>query len=137
MAKKLSASLEDYLEAIAELCNAEGHAHSKEIAEKLGVKMPSVTEALRQLVEMGYIIYNTHYPVELTPAGRSVAEEIVQRHRELKRFFAEILGLTPAKAAAMMAVIASSVSARRSTYRTMDSFLFFIMPPPSSVRRIW
>ena len=99
MAKKLSASLEDYLEAIAELCNAEGHAHSKEIAEKLGVKMPSVTEALRQLVEMGYIIYNTHYPVELTPAGRSVAEEIVQRHRELKRFFAEILGLTPAKAA--------------------------------------
>ena len=55
MAKKLSASLEDYLEAIAELCSKEGHAHSKEIAEKLSVKMPSVTEALRQLVEMGYI----------------------------------------------------------------------------------
>ncbi|MBO5792654.1 MAG: metal-dependent transcriptional regulator [Lentisphaeria bacterium] len=99
MAKKLSASLEDYLEAIAELCSKEGHAHSKEIAEKLSVKMPSVTEALRQLVEMGYIIYNTHYPVQLTDAGRAVAEEIVKRHRVLKRFFTEILGLTPAKAA--------------------------------------
>lgn len=100
MAKKLSASLEDYLEAIAELCAREGHAHSKEIAEKLNVKMPSVTEALRQLVEMGYIVYNTHYPVELTPEGRAVAEEIVRRHQILKRFFTDILGLDPVKAAA-------------------------------------
>lgn len=98
MAKKLSASLEDYLEAIAELSVHEGHAHSKEIAEKLGVKMPSVTEALRQLVDMGYIIYNVHYPVELTSTGKAVAEKIVRRHRILKRFFTDILGLTPAKA---------------------------------------
>ena len=99
MARKLSASLEDYLEAIAELSHHEGHAHSKEIAERLGVKMPSVTEALRQLVDMGYIIYNVHYPVELTPAGEEVAWEIVTRHRVLKRFFTEILGLSPEKAA--------------------------------------
>ena len=99
MTKKLSASLEDYLEAIAELCAAEGHAHSKEIAQKLSVKMPSVTKALQQLVDMGYIIYNTNYPVQLTAAGCAVAEEIVQRHRVLKRFFTDILGLTPAKAA--------------------------------------
>lgn len=99
MTKKLSASLEDYLEAIAELCANEGHAHSKEIAEKLSVKMPSVTEALRQLVDMGYIIYNTHYPVQLTATGRAVAEKIVKRHQVLTRFFSDILGLTPAKAA--------------------------------------
>ena len=99
MGKKLSASLEDYLEAIAELCAADDHAHSKEIAEKLGVKMPSVTEALRQLVDMGYIIYQTHQPVQLTAAGETVAHEIVLRHRVLKRFFTEILGLSPAKAA--------------------------------------
>ena len=90
MAKKLSSSLEDYLEAIAELSLESGHAHSKEIAAKLGVKMPSVTEALRQLVDMGYIIYNVHYPVQLTSTGKAVAEEIVRRHRILKRFFTEI-----------------------------------------------
>ena len=99
MTKKLSASLEDYLEAIAELSISEGHAHSKEIAAKLGVKMPSVTEALRQLVEAGYIIYNVHYPVELTPAGKTVAGKIIRRHRVLKRFFTDILGLTPEKSA--------------------------------------
>lgn len=98
MTKKLSASLEDYLEAIAELSISEGHAHSKEIAAKLGVKMPSVTEALRQLVEMGYIIYNVHYPVQLTSSGRAVAGKIVRRHQVLKRFFTDILGLSPAKA---------------------------------------
>ena len=52
MTKKLSASLEDYLEAIAELCAAEGHAHSKEIAQKLSVKMPSVTKQHRSF---GYL----------------------------------------------------------------------------------
>ena len=99
MAKKLSASLEDYLEAIAELSAAEGHAHTKEIADKLGVKMPSVTEALKQLTDMGCIIYHTHQPVVLTESGKSVANEIILRHKVLKRFFTEILGLSPAKAA--------------------------------------
>ena len=91
--KKLTESLEDYLEAIAELIAVEGHAHSKEIAEKLHVKMPSVTGALRQLEAMGFIVYNTHYPVELTVEGRIEAERIINRHHVLKRFFSEILGL--------------------------------------------
>lgn len=98
MAKKLTESLEDYLEAIAELIAVDGHAHSKEIAEKLKVKMPSVTGALRQLEAMGYIIYNTHYPVELTASGREVAGRVINRHRVLKRFFTEILGLPSATA---------------------------------------
>ena len=48
---QLSESLEDYLEAIAELIVVEGHAHTKDIARKLDVKMPSVTGAIRQLKE--------------------------------------------------------------------------------------
>ena len=58
---RLSESMEDYLEAIAELIAVDGHAHTKEIAQKLNVKMPSVTGALRQLEQQGYIVYNTHY----------------------------------------------------------------------------
>ena len=98
MSYHLTASLEDYLEAIAELTAAEGHAHTKEIAKKLNVKMPSVTGALRQLEKQGLIIYNAHYPVELTPVGKSVAEEVVRRHGILKDFFGKILGLSPEKA---------------------------------------
>ena len=94
----LSESMEDYLEAIAELIAVEGHAHTKEIAEKLNVKMPSVTGALRQLEQMGYIVYNTHYPVQLTRTGKEIAERIVYRHSVLKQFFSRILGLPLQKA---------------------------------------
>lgn len=93
MSRQLSESLEDYLEAIAELIAVGGHAHTKEIAEKLNVKMPSVTGALRQLEKMNYIIYNTHYPVVLTTEGKAVADGIIRRHKVLKSFFADILGL--------------------------------------------
>ena len=95
---RLSESMEDYLEAIAELIAVDGHAHTKEIAQKLNVKMPSVTGALRQLEQMGYIIYNTHYPVQLTEEGKRVADGILKRHTVLKNFFSGILGL-PAETA--------------------------------------
>ena len=98
MNNKLSESLEDYLEAIAELIAVDGHAHTKEIAGKLNVKMPSVTGALRQLEQLGYIVYNIHYPVQLTSEGERVANEIVNRHKVLSKFFSEILGLPLEKA---------------------------------------
>lgn len=98
MMAQLSESMEDYLEAIAELIAVEGHAHTKEIAQKLNVKMPSVTGALRQLEQLGYIIYNTHYPVQLTKEGKFVADGILKRHSVLKNFFGRILGLPADKA---------------------------------------
>ena len=57
MAKKLSASLEDYLEAIAELCAGEGHAHSKEIAEKLNVSIYYLSHVFKTLTGATVIEY--------------------------------------------------------------------------------
>ena len=93
MSVKLSESLEDYLEAIAKLIEVEGHAHTKKIAEVLKVKMPSVTAALKQLANLGYIEYSTHFPVELTAEGKKVADKVCKRHEILTHFFAGILGL--------------------------------------------
>ena len=98
MNRKLSESLEDYLEAIARLIEVNGHAHTKEIATMLNVKMPSVTGALRQLEQLGYIVYNLHYPVQLTGEGEKVAGKIVERHMVLNKFFSDILGLSPERA---------------------------------------
>ena len=95
---QLTESLEDYLEVIAELIAVEGHAHAKNIAERLHVKMPSVTGALRQLEKLKLIVYNTHYPVELTEEGARLASDVMHRHKVLKGFFSEILGLDPQKA---------------------------------------
>ena len=61
--EKISSSLEDYLEAIAEIIEDNGHAHTKDIADKLHVKMPSVTSALQTLSANGLIRYQSHAPV--------------------------------------------------------------------------
>ena len=89
----ISSSLEDYLEAIAEIIENQGHAHTKEIAEKLNVKMPSVTNALQALSSRGLIRYQSHSPVFLTASGAETAAVIRHRHSVLKTFFSNILKL--------------------------------------------
>jgi len=91
MGKTISSSLEDYLEVIADLNEKNGHAHSKEIAERLKVKMPSVTNALQVLAARDLVIYQSHLPVMLTAEGKRAADAVRHRHAGLRRFFAEIL----------------------------------------------
>jgi DtxR family Mn-dependent transcriptional regulator len=89
----LSASLEDYLEAILELSAKEGHAHSKDIAKRLGVAKPSVTGALRTLKKKGMANYEPYGSVTLTKAGKKAAEKVARRHKIIKSFFVEVLGV--------------------------------------------
>ena len=49
----LSASLEDYLEAILNIAGESNTARSKDIAESLGVAKSSVTGALKGLAKKG------------------------------------------------------------------------------------
>ena len=90
----ISSSLEDYLEAIADLIESNGHAHSKELAERLMVKMPSVTNALQALAARDLIVYKPHQPVVLTAAGAQAAAVIRKRHQGLCRFFETVLQLS-------------------------------------------
>lgn len=89
----ISSSLEDYLEAIAEIVEENGHAHTKDIAEKLRVTMPSVTNALQTLHARGLIAYQPHMPVSLTARGAEQAAVIRHRHLAMKKFFQDILKL--------------------------------------------
>lgn len=94
----ISSSLEDYLEAIAEIIENNGHAHTKDIAEKLQVKMPSVTNALQALSGRGLIHYQSHSPVVLTNLGAEMAAVIRHRHTVLKGFFSGLLKLDSTEA---------------------------------------
>ena len=94
----ISSSMEDYLEAISEIIAANGHAHTKDFADRLRVKMPSVTNALQGLSARGLIRYQSHAPVVLTALGAETAAVIRHRHAALKRFFSEILKLEPEEA---------------------------------------
>ncbi len=94
----MSSSMEDYLETIALLIREHGHAHARDVAGRLNVKMPSVTSALKQLAARGCLDYEPNMPVLLTPLGRRLAENVLERHRTLCRFFRNILLLPPGQA---------------------------------------
>jgi len=91
--KKLTASLEDYLEAIFWIVEKKHAARAKDVVDRLGVSGSSVTEALQGLARKGMINYAPYDIVTLTEAGREVANRIVRRHELLGTFFHEILGL--------------------------------------------
>ena len=91
--QNLSASLEDYLEAISNIADDSAVARVKDIAEFLGVTKSSVTGALRLLSEKGLINYKPYDFVTLTDIGRTVAIRIVKKHNILKSFFINILGI--------------------------------------------
>ena len=87
----LTAALEDYLEAIYNLCRMGEHAHSRDIAESLGVHKSTVTAALKSLSHQGFINYSPYEAVTLTPEGEGVAKDVVRRHKVLKDFFTGVL----------------------------------------------
>lgn len=96
--QKVSASLEDYLEAIYVLEQKYRVARAKDIADYMNVQRASVTGALRALSARGLVYYTPYSYVTLTPEGKRIAEEILYRHRILKEFFNKILKLSPEEA---------------------------------------
>lgn len=94
----LSSSLEDYLENILLLTEQEGTVHVKDIADKLGVKMPSVTQAMQNLKQRDLINYEPYSEITLTSSGRYIAQKIQRRHRVFASFFRDVLGLSPEEA---------------------------------------
>ncbi len=90
---KLSASLEDYLEAIYNLVADGQGARSKDIAETLGVARSSVTGALQALKDRGLANYRPYGCITLTVSGQAAAAEVVRKHNILKSFFVRVLGV--------------------------------------------
>jgi len=91
--EKLSASLEDYLEAIFDLTSESKVARSKDIAESLDVARSSVTGALKLLKEKHLVNYKPYGYVTLTDSGKKAASEIAKKHKILESFFVDVLGI--------------------------------------------
>lgn len=89
----LSASLEDYLEAIFWIIKAKGAARAKDIAQKLSVKASSVTGALQALGAKKYVNYTPYDVITLTAEGLDVANRVIRRHQVLNDFFTGVLGI--------------------------------------------
>ncbi|MDL2324735.1 metal-dependent transcriptional regulator [Ruminococcaceae bacterium OttesenSCG-928-A16] len=79
----LRKSAEDYLEAIYILKNTSGVVHSIDVANMLGFSKPSVSRAVGNLRQEGYLTMKEDGELLLTKKGTAAAEHIYERHTVL------------------------------------------------------
>ena len=91
--KKLTESLENYLETIAMLKRENKIARVKDISKELDVKNSSVNIALNVLADKGLVVHEKYGYVDLTAEGQKIADDIQHKEDVLVRFFTEILGV--------------------------------------------
>lgn len=96
--KALSASLEDYLEAIFQIMQVKPAARAKDIGKRMRVSRSSVTGALHALAERDLINYAPYDLITLTRKGKVAARDVVKRHEALRGFFVRVLAVEDAEA---------------------------------------
>lgn len=95
---KIQESAENYLETILILSQRQPQVRSIDIATELGFSKPSVSVAMKNLRENGYVTVNDHGHISLTSKGLQIAETIYERHTLLSSWL-EYLGVDSAIAA--------------------------------------
>ena len=98
MPTQLSPRMQDYLEAILKLQEEAPVVRAGEIASDLDVSKPTVTSALRTLAERGLVEHESYGYVRLTDRGRQAAASVQRRHRLLRGFFEDVLGVSAGNA---------------------------------------
>ena len=91
---RIHKSAEDYLEMILRLIEEKGYARSVDIATGLSVSKPSVSVAMKQLREGGYITMDKDNYISLTESGMEIAQRIYDRHKALTEILIRI-GVNP------------------------------------------
>jgi len=87
--------MQDYLEVILNLSEKSGAVRVTDIAAKLNIAKASVTQAINGLKEISLVTQDRYGPVELTHTGKELALKVRHRHRTLRRFLVEVLGVNP------------------------------------------
>ncbi|EFL44389.1 iron dependent repressor DNA binding domain protein [Fannyhessea vaginae PB189-T1-4] len=93
---RLTMASEDYLETIYRIMrsnNSFNGIRSVDIAEQLGVSKASVSKALSQLKEHGYVEKNHYGRVQLTSVGLEYATHIWRAHCMIRSFLEHDLGV--------------------------------------------
>jgi Mn-dependent DtxR family transcriptional regulator len=90
-----SESVEMYLEAILELETKNSVVRSVDIARFLGVTKPSVSRAMTNLKNEGYVLQEPYGDITFTDKGRNKAVRIHELHHIITDFLVSSLGISP------------------------------------------
>jgi DtxR family Mn-dependent transcriptional regulator len=134
MESKPTASMEDYLESIIMLREGKKAVRVSQMSKALGVKMPSVTGALKKLADEGLVEHQRYGQVQLTADGEKLARDVFRRHEALRRFLKDILSLdaeTAESDACKMEHVISPLTQKR-----LAKFIEFVLSRPN-VQPYW
>ena len=95
---KIQESAENYLETILLLQQRKGSVRSIDIANELEFSKPSVSVAMKNLRQGGYIEMDAAGQIRLLPPGQAIAEAVLEKHRLMTAFLIS-LGVSPDVAA--------------------------------------
>lgn len=87
---KIQESAENYLETILMIGQKKGNVRSIDIAHELEFKKPSVSVAMKNLRENGYIQVDDNGFITLTPSGKEIAETMYERHILLSKWLTKL-----------------------------------------------
>ena len=82
---KIQESAENYLETIYILRKKMGSVRSIDVVNHLGFSKPSVSNAMKQFRENGYVTVDDGGFITLTDLGLEVAEKMYKRHEVLTK----------------------------------------------------
>lgn len=74
-------SAENYLETILVIKEQKGFVRSIDVANELGVSKPSVSVAMKNFRNDGYINVDDDGYISLTEKGKKIAERVYERHQ--------------------------------------------------------
>jgi DtxR family transcriptional regulator, Mn-dependent transcriptional regulator len=119
----MSASTEEYLEALYNLTKDGRTAGTSDVSKKLNIAPASVTEMLKKLDEEKLVKYFPYQGVVLTPAGYKIAEKMTRKHRLLEYFLHEVLKIGNDKVHKEACAMEHSLSdeAERALCRTLKA----------------
>jgi DtxR family Mn-dependent transcriptional regulator len=90
---KITISKENYLKAIAEAESEGETVKAATLSRWLNVTAPAVTMAIKRLKRDALIHVGEEGHITLTPAGREIANRILNRHHLIERMLTEIFGM--------------------------------------------
>ena len=86
---------QDYLKTVWDICERTGApAALGKIAEQMGQKTSTTSEAIKRLTERGLLVHPKYGGISLTPEGNAFAMAMVRRHRLVEMFLYTTLGYT-------------------------------------------
>lgn len=83
-------SVEDYLETILVLSRRLPEVRSVDIADEMQFTKASVSIGMKNLRTKGYIDMDDSKYITLTPAGREIAERILERHELISNWLVNL-----------------------------------------------